>query len=120
PDAMMRFVMRTEALENVDRFLLGRLEDVDLLEPSRQRAVAIERLLDVVERRRADAPERAVGERRLQQVAGVHGAARRGAGADQRMNLIDEQNRVRLLLEAFEHLLDALFEIAAIPRPREQ
>src|SRR4030095_12475863 len=36
------------------------------------------------------------------------------------MNLVDEQDLVRFLLESLQHLLDALFEVAAIARPRKQ
>ena len=92
----MRLVVRAQALEDLERLGFGRLEHVDLLEAARQRAVAIERLLHVAERRRADAAQRAVRQRRLQQVAGVHRAAGRRAGADERVDLVDEEDRVRL------------------------
>ena len=77
-------------------------------------AILVERLLDVVERRRADAAQRAAGERRLEQVARVHRAAGRRAGADERVDLVDEEDRVRLLRQPVEHLLDALLEVAAV------
>ena len=52
-------------------------------------------LLDVlavlVERRRADRPQLAAGQRRLEQVAGVHRALGL-AGADDRVQLVDEQD----------------------------
>ena len=119
-DAVMDLVMRAEALENLQRLGLGRLQHVDLLEAARQRAVAVERLLHVAERRRPDAPQRPARQRRLQEIAGVHRAAGRGAGADQRVNLVDEQNGVLFLRQAIEHLLDALFEVAAIPRAGDE
>ena len=92
------------------------LEHVDLLETPRQPAILVERLLDVVERRRADAAQRAAGERRLEQVAGVHRAAGRGAGADERVDFVDEDDRVLLLRQPVEHLLHALLEVAAVAR----
>ena len=73
--AVMRFVVRPQALEDLERLFFRRLEHVNLLEPARQGAIAIERLFHIVEGRRADAAQRAVGERGLQQVAGVHRAA---------------------------------------------
>jgi hypothetical protein len=76
-DAVMGRVMRLQALKNLDRFLLARLEHLDLLKPTRQRAILVERLLDIGERRRTDATQRAGRQRRLQQVARVHRAARR-------------------------------------------
>jgi hypothetical protein len=48
---------------------------------------------------RADAAQLAVGEHRLDQVRGIHDAARGRAGADDRVDLVDEQDRARLLLE---------------------
>ncbi len=57
---------------------------------------------------------------RLQQVRRVHDAAGCGTGADDRVNFVDEQNRVRLLLQIRQQHLEAFFEVAAILRAREQ
>jgi hypothetical protein len=40
--------------------------------------------------------------------------------ADQRVDLVDEQDRVRIVHQLLEHGLQALLEIAAVLRPREQ
>ena len=119
-DAVMHLVVRAQPPQDLERLGLGRLEHVDLLEPARQRAILVERLLDVVERRRADAAQRAVRQRRLEQVAGVHRAARRRAGADERVDLVDEEDRVLFLLQPLEHLLDALLEVAAVARAGDE
>src|SRR5690349_22177832 len=50
----------------------------------------------VLERRRADAAQLAVRQRRLEDVRGVHRAARGRAGADDVVDLVDEQDRVRV------------------------
>ena len=73
--AVMRLVRLPEALEDLHRLAFGRLEDLDFLEAPRQRAVLVERLLDVGKRRRSDAPQLAGRQRRLQEIAGIHGAA---------------------------------------------
>ena len=39
---------------------------------------------------------------------------------DQRVDLVDEQDGVRLLLEGIQHLLDALLEIAAVAGPGDE
>ena len=52
--------------------------------------------------------------RRLEQVGRVQRAARCRAGADQRVDLVDEQDGVGLVLERLEHALEALLEIAAV------
>ena len=93
-DAVMRFVVRPQALEDLERLRFGRLQHVDLLEAARQRAIAIERLLHVGERGRADAAQRADASAGFSRLPGVHRAARRRAGADQRVDLVDEQNGV--------------------------
>ena len=62
----------------------------------------------------------AVGQRRLQQVARIHRPAGGGAGADQRVDLVDEEDGVLLFLEPVEHLLDALLEVAAVARAGDQ
>ena len=82
-----------EALEDLDRVLDRRLVDVDLLEAAHQRAVLLEILAVFLVGGRADAAQRARGERRLEQVGGVHRAAGGGAGADHRVDLVDEQDR---------------------------
>jgi hypothetical protein len=57
---------------------------------------------------------------RLDQVAGVHGAARGGTGADDRMDLVDEEDGVGQLLQLGEHGLQAFFEVAAVLGARDQ
>jgi hypothetical protein len=74
-------------------------------------------LLDVftvfVERGRADAVQLAARQRRLQHVAGVHRALGL-AGADHRVDLVDEDNGLAFVLRQFlQHRLQALFEFAA-------
>src|SRR5206468_11330694 len=53
-------------------------------------------------------------ERRLEQVRGVHRAARGRARADHRVDLVDEHNRAGIGLELLDHLLEPFLEIAAI------
>ncbi len=59
-------------------------------------------------------------QRRLEQVRGVHGAAPGAAGADQVVDLVDEQDRVALRRQRGEHRLQAVLEIAAVARAGEQ
>ncbi len=109
-----------QALEDFHRVLDARLLDVDLLEPAHQGAVLLEILPIFLVGRRADAAQRALRKRRLEQVGGVHRAARRRAGADDSMDLVDEQDRVLVLLDLLHHLLQALLEVAAVARAGQQ
>ncbi len=108
-----------QALQDLDRLGDRRLADVDPLEPARQRAIALERLAVVLERRRADAAQLAVRQRRLEDVGGVHRAAAGRAGADDGVDLVDEQDRLRIRDQDLHHGLEALLEVAAIARAGE-
>ena len=109
-----------EPLHDFDRVGDRRLIDVDLLEAAHQRAVLLEILPVFLVGRRADAAQHALRQRGLQQIGGVHRAARGGAGADHRMDLVDEENRVLVILDLLHDLLQALLEVAAIARAGEQ
>ena len=109
-----------EPFQDLDRIRHRRLVDVDLLEPADKRAVLLEVLTVLFIRCRADAADGARGERRLEQVGRVHGAARGGAGADHGVDLVDEHDRARIGFDLLDHLLEPLFEVAAVARAGEQ
>ena len=70
--------------------------------------------------RRPDAAQPARGERGLEQVGRVHAAAARRAGADDRVDLVDEEDGAGDLRERLQHPLDALLEVAAVARAGER
>ena len=110
---VMGLVPRLEPAEDGDRVLDGRLADEHRLEPPLEGRVLLDVLAVLVERRGADAPQLAAGERRLEQVGRVV-AALGGAGADDRVQLVDEQNDAALrVLHLAEHGLEPLLELAA-------
>ena len=111
---MVLLEARLQALQDLDRLLDGRLHDIDLLEAPRQGRVLLEDAPVFGERGGADALHRARAEGGLQQVARVERAARRRACPDQGVDLVDEEDRVRLVLEVLEHALQALLEITAV------
>ena len=88
---MVDLVALLEPAQDRDRVLDGRLADVDRLEAALERGVLLDVLAVLVERRRADGAQLAAGEHRLEQVGGVDGALG-GAGADDRVQLVDEQD----------------------------
>ena len=98
-DAVVLLELAAQPAQDLDRLLDRRLDDVDLLEAPRQRVVLLEDAAVFLVGGRADAAQLAVGERRLDQVRRVHDAARGGAGADHGVDLVDEQDGARLLLE---------------------
>ena len=66
--------------------------------------------------RRADAADLAARQRRLEDVGGVERAFG-GPGADERVQLVDEHDDVRVLGQLLHDRLEALFELAAVLRP---
>ena len=90
-----------------------RLIDQHRLEAALQGGVLLDVLAVLVERGRADAVQLAAGQHRLEQVAGVHRAFGL-AGADDGVQLVDEQDDLALrLLHFLEHGLEPLLELAA-------
>src|SRR5262249_38501933 len=96
-----------------------RLVDADLLEAALERGVALEVLAVLVERRRADRLQLAARKRRLEDRRCVDRALR-GAGADEVMQLVDEQDDVAALLDLLHDLLQPLLELAAVLRAGDE
>ena len=90
--AVVRLVALLQAAQDRDRVGDRRLADVDRREAPLERGVLLDVLAVLVERRRADAAQLAAREQRLQQVRGVDRALGR-AGADDRVQLVDEEDR---------------------------
>src|ERR1043165_9681457 len=111
--AVMVLVALLEPAQDGDRVLDRRLADVDRLEAPLQRRVLLDVLLVLVERRGADGAQLAARERRLEHVRRVHRPFRR-AGADERVQLVDEEDdRAFALLDFLDDRFEAVFEIAA-------
>src|SRR5690606_27482894 len=119
-DSVVLLEPALQATENLDRLGHGRLRDVDFLEAPRERVVLLEDAAELGVGRRADAAQLAAREHRLDQVRRVHHAAGGRARADDRMDLVDEQDRARLLLQRRDDALQPLLEIAAVLRARDQ
>ena len=116
----MLLIAISQPLENIDRFLDGRLADLNRLEPAFQRRVPLDVLSIFVHRGRADALQFAPCKGGLEDVGRVYRALGR-AGAHERMQLVDEEYH---FTGGFAHLfhdaLHSLFELAAVFGPRDQ
>ncbi len=91
PDAVVHLVALLQAAQDRDRVLDRRLADEDRLEAPLERRVLLDVLAVLVERGRADArssPRASIG---LSMLRGVDGALG-GAGADDRVQLVDEED----------------------------
>ena len=97
-----------------------RLVDHHRLEAPLERRILLDVLAVLVERGRADAVQLAAREHRLEHVAGVHRALGR-AGADDGVQLVDEEQDPALGgLDLLQHGLEALLELAAVLRARDE
>ena len=112
-DLVVLLVALADAHEDVDGLLERRLLDHDRLEAALEGGVALDVLAVLVERRRADALELAARERRLEDVGRVDRALGR-AGPDERVQLVDEEDRVVRVAQLLDDLLEALLELAAV------
>src|SRR3990172_6259058 len=114
-DLVVFLVARANTEEDVDRLLERGLLDHHRLETTLERGIALDVLAVLVERGGPDALELAAGERRLQDVGGVDRALR-SAGAHERVQLVDEEDRVVRAAKLLDDLLEALLELAAVLR----
>ena len=111
---MVQLVLLLEAAQDRDGVLHRRLGDEDRLEAPGERGVLLDVLAVLVEGGGADAVQFAAGERRLQEVAGIHGALGL-AGTDDGVQFVDEEHDAAALgLDLGEHGLEPLLELAAV------
>ena len=112
--AVVRLVALLEAAQDRDRVRHGGLADEDRLEAPLERRVLLDVLSVLVERRRADRAKLAAREHRLQEVGRVDRSFR-GARADDRVQLVDEEDDLALgALDLAEDGLQPLLELAAV------
>src|SRR5437879_10625087 len=112
-DAVVLLEARLEPEKDLYRLRDGGLDDVDLLEAPRERVILLEDAAVLVIGSGADAAALAVGEHGLDEVRCIHHAARRGSRTDDRMDLIDEQDRARLLPQLPDDALPSRLKIPA-------
>jgi hypothetical protein len=116
---VMLLVAGAHARQDLHRLFDRRLADVDLLEAALERAIVLDRGLVLRERGRADAPQ-ADGQGRLEQVRRVLCAVARGASADDHVDLVDEEDRLGIVLDRRNDARQALFELAPQRGARQQ
>ena len=102
-----------DAEQNADGVVFVRRRNLHGLEAALERTVLLDGLAVLGRRRRADALDFAARQRRLQDIGGVERAFGRSR-ADQRVQLVDEDDGVLILHQLLHDGLQALFELAAI------
>ena len=113
---MMLLVASFDVFEDLQRFLRRRRIHDNLLEATLQGTVLLDILSIFVERRRADALDFSASQSRLQHIRRIHRAGSR-TGTHDGMNLVNEENNVRVLRQLVQDGLDTFFKLSPILRP---
>src|ERR1700722_13441441 len=117
--AVMCLVTVAQAPEDLDGVRDRRLGHLDRLEPALERRVLLQVLAVLIERGGADGLQLTAGQHRLEDGGRVDRALG-GPGPDESVDLVDEQDDVAAGADLLEHLLEPLFEVAAVPGPGHQ
>ena len=110
----MLFKTGLESLEDFNRLLNGGLHYIHFLEPAGQGSILLENATVLGKRRRTNTFELPRTQARFEQVGSVQRTARGSARPNQGVNLIDEQHGMRLVLQGFQHALEALLKITPV------
>ena len=117
---MVRFVLRLQAVDNLDRLFHRRFGNIDLLETAGQRTIFFKDVAELLVSGGANHPDLAAGKQRFDQVSRIDLAARRRSRTDDGVDLINEQDAVGILLQLFQQRFKAFFKIATVFRPGQQ
>ncbi len=112
-DLVVLLVALADPHEDLDRLFDRRLIDHHRLEAALEGGIPLDVLAVLVERRGADALQLAPCQRWLEDVGRVY-CAFGGAGADEGMELVDEQHGVVGAPQLLDDLLESLLELAAV------
>ncbi|KJV02376.1 hypothetical protein VF34_02190 [Rhodococcus sp. PML026] len=112
-DAVVCLVAIAQTLEDLDGVLDGRLADLDGLETTLESGVLLDVLAVLVEGGGTDGLQFATSQLRLENRRCVDGTFG-GTCADERVQLVDEQDDVAAGVDLLEHLLQALLEVTAV------
>src|SRR5437773_615262 len=112
---MVLLVALANAQQDLDRLLERWFLDHDRLEAPLEGGVALDVLAVLVEGRGPDALQLAARQRRLEDVRGVDRTLG-SASTNERMELVDEENRVVRVAQLLDDLFEPLLELAAVLR----
>src|SRR6185503_3660866 len=112
---VVRLVAVAQALENLDGVRQRRLGDLDRLEAPLEGRVLLDVLAVLVQRGRTDRLELTTSQHRLEDGRSVDRALG-GAGTDEGVDLVDEQDDVAAGPDLLEDLLQPLLEVTAVAR----
>ncbi len=117
---MMRGIAPFQPLKNSQTVLGIGLTQVNALKASGQGAVLFQMIAEFLIGGGADAAYFATGQRRFEQIGGVHGAAGCGTGPHYGMDFVDKQNGLGHALESLHNSLEASLEVATVAGAGQQ
>ena len=109
----MLLIIGLEPVEDRDRMLDVGMLDHDLLESSVERSVLLHDLSEFVQGRRSDALDVTSRQRRLEHVRRIE-AAGRAACSDYCVELVDEEDHIRVCGHFVDYGFKSLFKVSAI------
>jgi hypothetical protein len=119
PHLMMRLVPVPQSVQDRQRVLDRRLRHQDRLKPPGQRRILLDVFAVFVQRGGPDHVQLASGQRWLDHVPGVHPAFGAAARADQRVQLVNEDDQlVAVVANLIDDAPHPLLEVTAIARAR--
>ena len=112
-DVMVVLIAVLDVMENLQCLVVGGRLHLHLLEASLQGTVLLYGVAVLVERGRSDALNDATCQCGFHDVGGIHRTGSR-TGADERVNLVDEDDDVGVLLQLLQKLAQALLKLSAV------
>src|SRR5262245_32011751 len=116
---MVFFEPFLEPLENGDRLVDGRFENVHLQETASKCLILFEVGLVFLKCGASDAPELSSCQYRFEEIRRIECSTGGRTGSDDGVNLIDEEHARLVILECFEHCFQPLLEVSTKARARE-
>ena len=110
---MVGFIPVPQTVQDRQGLLRRRLSHLHRLEPPFQGRVLLNMLAVFIQGCRADALDFSPAQRRFQDVRGIQ-AAFRAAGADDRMNFVNEQQDIAGLVQLVQHVFHPLLKFAPV------
>ncbi len=117
---MVSLIAALEPHQDAGGIIHAGLDDIDLLETTRQSTVLLKDLGIFLIGGGADTTQQTIGEQRLDEVGRIQLTTGGRPCPYDGVDLVDEQDRPFLALDLLEQHLEALLEITAILGPRQQ
>ena len=111
---VVRFILRFQAIDDLNSFFDRRFSNINFLEATRQSTVFLENVAELLIGCRTNYANFTAGEQRFDQVSRIDLATRGCTRTDNGVDLINKQDAVSVLLQLLEQRFKTFFKVAAI------